>query len=156
MNSYKGIIPADRWHEPYLSRGELQTQVEAGVKFRCYTVDDRVIGVMGLQDRSEVQLIRHAYVHTAQRRLGIGSSLLKEITRFASGKPTLIGTWADATWAIRFYEKNGFRLVDEAEKELLLRKYWSIPERQIQTSVVLADRHYLAAPRNTRIKTSGA
>jgi Acetyltransferase (GNAT) domain len=96
---------------------------------------------MGIQDKIDVLLIRHAYVLTTSRNNGIGTKLLKELVR-NSEKPVLIGTWKDATWAIRFYLKNGFRLVSEEEKQVLLRKYWSIPERQVETSVVLADGRY--------------
>jgi N-acetylglutamate synthase-like GNAT family acetyltransferase len=139
--AYKGVIPADRWHDPYMTRTELQGQIDTGVKFSCYCEDDIVLGVMGIQDRNDVFLIRHAYVTTASRNKGIGTKLLKELIR-NSEKPVLIGTWKAATWAIDFYFKNGFHLVTEREKEVLLRKYWSIPERQVETSVVLADGKY--------------
>lgn len=136
--AYKGVIPADRWHEPYMSIEELQEQIQAGVEFWGYEKDDKLVGVMGIQNKGEVTLIRHAYVRTAQRKQGIGGKLLGYLCTL-NQEPVLIGTWADASWAIDFYEKNGFRLVTEAEKEELLRKYWSIPDRQVATSVVLAD-----------------
>jgi N-acetylglutamate synthase-like GNAT family acetyltransferase len=139
--AYKGVIPSDRWHEPYMTKAELQAQIEEGVKFFCYVEDDEIIGVMGIQDKTEVQLIRHAYVKTTRRNKGIGSTLLQELLR-NSTKPILIGTWKAADWAIRFYQRHGFSLVDEKEKNRLLKKYWSIPERQIETSVVLADVRY--------------
>ena len=139
--AYKGVIPDDRWRDPYMTRAELQQQIDGGVKFSCYCEDERVLGVMGIQDKIDVFLIRHAYVLTINRNKGIGTNLLKELIR-SSQKPVLIGTWKAATWAISFYLKNGFRLVKEEEKEALLRKYWSIPERQIETSVVLADGKY--------------
>ena len=139
--AYKGVIPDDRWHDPYMTRTELQEQIDDGVKFSCYCEGDKVLGVMGVQDRNDVFLIRHAYVLTASRNKGIGTKLLKELTR-SSEKPFLIGTWKAATWAIGFYLKNGFKLVAEEEKEVLLRKYWSIPDRQVETSVVLADGKY--------------
>jgi N-acetylglutamate synthase-like GNAT family acetyltransferase len=139
--AYKGAIPDDRWHDPYMSRTELQEQIDSGVRFSCYSEENKVLGVMGIQDKDDVFLIRHAYVLTTSRNKGIGTRLLEELTR-RSGKPVLIGTWKAATWAIRFYLKNGFRLVAEAEKEVLLRKYWDIPERQVETSVVLADAKY--------------
>jgi N-acetylglutamate synthase-like GNAT family acetyltransferase len=139
--AYKGVIPADRWHDPYMTRTELQEQIDSGVKFSCYCEDDMVLGVMGIQDKNDVFLIRHAYVLTDSRNKGIGTKLLKELIR-SSEKPFLIGTWKAATWAIGFYLKNGFKLVTEREKEVLLRKYWSIPERQVETSVVLADGKY--------------
>ena len=140
-SAYKGIIPADRWHEPYMSEAELQGQINDGVKFWCYLENDLIIGVMGIQDKGEVTLIRHAYVRTTARNKGIGGKLLQHLSMLTT-KPILIGTWADATWAIEFYKKHGFRLVSFQEKEELLRKYWSIPLRQIETSVVLASQTY--------------
>ena len=139
--AYKGIIPTDRWHEPYMTKEELKTQIEEGVRFSCYIDDNKIIGVMGIQDKKEVNLIRHAYVVTNQRKKGIGTILLRELIK-KSGKPILIGTWKAAHWAITFYEKHGFSLVSEEEKNFLLRKYWHIPTRQIETSVVLADNKY--------------
>jgi GNAT superfamily N-acetyltransferase len=139
--AYKGVIPPDRWHDPYMTRKELQEQIDAGVKFSCFCEGDKVLGVMGIQDKDDVFLIRHAYVLTISRNKGIGTNLLRELTRNL-GKPILIGTWKAATWAVGFYLKNGFKLVTEEEKEVLLRKYWNIPERQIDTSVVLADEKY--------------
>jgi len=139
--AYKGVIPDDRWHDPYMTRTELQEQIDDGVRFSCYCEENKVLGVMGIQDKNEVFLIRHAYVLTNSRNKGIGTKLLHELTRH-SEKPILIGTWKAATWAIGFYLKNGFMLVAETEKEILLRKYWSIPERQVATSVVLADGKY--------------
>lgn len=136
-SAYKGIIPEDRWHEPYMSETELQDQIDDGVKFWCYVENELIIGVMGLQDKGEVTLIRHAYVRTIARNKGIGGKLLRHLSTLTT-KLVLIGTWADATWAIEFYKKYGFRLVSFQEKEELLRKYWSIPSRQIETSVVLS------------------
>ena len=136
-SAYKGIIPGDRWHEPYMSETELQDQIDDGVEFWCYVENEMIIGVMGLQDKGEITLIRHAYVRTTARNKGIGGKLLRHL-RTLTTKPILIGTWADATWAIEFYKKYGFRLVSFQEKEELLRKYWSIPLRQIETSVVLS------------------
>lgn len=135
--AYKGIIPEDRWHEPYMPESELRDQIDDGVQFWCYREDDKIIGVMGIQDKREVTLIRHAYVRTTARNKGIGGKLLNHL-RELTMKPILIGTWADATWAINFYQKHGFSLVSYEEKERLLRKYWKIPIRQIETSVVLA------------------
>ena len=139
-SAYKGIIPGDRWHEPYMPREELREQIDDGVIFYGYYVDGRLVGVMGIQDKGEVNLIRHAYVRTVCRKLGIGGKLLTYLfSNFT--KPILIGTWADASWAIRFYEKHGFKLVSDVEhKNTLLRKYWKIPARQVETSVVLTDR----------------
>ncbi len=139
--AYKGVIPDDRWHDPYMARTELRDQIDDGVRFFCYSENDRILGVMGVQDKNEVCLIRHAYVRTDSRNKGIGSKLLKELTS-ESTKPILIGTWKDATWAISFYIKNGFRVVTQQETEILLRKYWRIPDRQVETSVVLCDRKY--------------
>ena len=136
-SAYKGIIPEDGWHEPYMSELELQNQIDRGVEFWCYSDNDEILGVMGIQDKSEVALIRHAYVKTTARNKGIGSKLLQHLSQLTK-KPILIGTWADANWAINFYKKHGFRLVSFTEKERLLRKYWMISLRQIETSVVLA------------------
>ena len=141
--AYRGIIPVDRWHEPYMPREELQAEVSAGVAFLGYEKDGELAGVMGTQDVQDVTLIRHAYVRTAQRGQGIGGELLGRIMDQAT-KPVLIGTWADAVWAVRFYEDHGFKVVSTQEKETLLRKYWNVPDRQIETSVVLADQRWFA------------
>ena len=137
--AYRGVIPADRWTEPYMSREYLQHEIDVGVAFWGYEESGELIGVMGIQDVQDVTLIRHAYVRTARRGKGIGGTLLSELKQMTR-RPTLVGTWKAAVWAVRFYEKHGFRLVTEQQKELLLRKYWKIPERQVETSVVLADR----------------
>jgi len=137
-SAYRGIIPFDRWHEPYMSKEELKKQIQEGVLFWKYSEGDVIVGVMGIQFKKDVTLIRHAYVRTTKRNLGIGSKLLKHLCEL-SETPVLIGTWADATWAINFYQKHGFRLLPEGEKNMLLRKYWAIPTRQMETSVVLAD-----------------
>jgi len=139
--AYKGIIPHDRWHEPYMPEYELLEQIKDGVKFYCYHDLDQISGVMGIQDRTEFNLIRHAYTRTNSRNNGIGSALLEYLVNL-SKKSILIGTWKDATWAIKFYEKHGFTKVPDYEKNILLKKYWKIPERQIETSVVLADQKY--------------
>ena len=139
--AYKGVIPPDRWHEPYMTKAELQAQIEDGVRFSCYVDNKEIIGVMGIQDKADVELIRHAYVRTKQRNKGIGTLLLQELIKDAK-KPILIGTWKAADWAIRFYEKHGFRPVEEEEKNRLLKKYWAIPDRQVETSVVLVDGKY--------------
>jgi GNAT superfamily N-acetyltransferase len=141
--AYREIIPVDRWHEPYMPREELQAEVSAGVAFLGYEKDSELAGVMGAQDVQDVTLIRHAYVRTAQRGQGIGGELLGRIMDQAT-KPVLIGTWADAVWAVRFYENHGFKVVSTREKETLLRKYWNVPDRQIETSVVLADQRWFA------------
>lgn len=140
--AYRGVIPADRWNDPYMPREELRDEIRDGIVFWGYESGGRLIGIMGIQDRGEVSLIRHAYVATAERRKGIGGLLLDELMR-RSDRALLVGTWADAVWAVRFYEKHGFRLVSVEEKDRLLKKYWDIPPRQIETSVVLAEGSYL-------------
>ncbi len=135
--AYRGIIPDDRWNDPYMPREELRHEIDDGVVFWGYEEEGELVGVMGIQPVKDVTLMRHAYVRTSMRNQGIGSKLLKFLMTQAK-PPILIGTWADATWAVRFYEKNGFKLVSTEEKNRLLRTYWSIPERQVETSVVLA------------------
>ena len=150
--AYKGIIPADRWTEPYMSTHQLQQEIDEGVIFWGYSEDSgQLSGLMGIQPVRDVTLIRHAYVLTTSQKQGIGAHLLAHLRELATG-PVLIGTWADATWAIRFYEKHGFQRVGTTEKNQLLRKYWRIPDRQIETSVVLAD----ATWRNLNQKSSAA
>ena len=141
--AYRGIIPPDRWHEPYMPREELREEISAGVAFLGYEQDGELAGVMGIQDIQDVTLIRHAYVRTALQGRGIGGVLLARIMDEAT-RPVLIGTWADAVWAVRFYERHGFKVVPPQQKELLLRKYWNVPDRQIETSVVLADQTWFA------------
>ena len=136
--AYRGAIPADCWKEPYMPEQELRHELAGGVVFWGNEENGKLVGVMGIQDVADVTLIRHAYVRTAYRRRGIGAALLSHLRRL-SGKPILIGTWTAATWAIRFYRKHGFRLVAEEEKNRLLTRYWSIPQRQAETSVVLAE-----------------
>jgi N-acetylglutamate synthase-like GNAT family acetyltransferase len=135
--AYRGVIPADRWQEPYMTEEELRRQMDEGVEFWSYTEAGTIVGVMGIQPMEDVTLIRHAYVRTAKRNKGIGSKLLEHL-RGLTTMPILIGTWADAKWAIEFYQKHGFVLLSKEEKDLVLRKYWRIPDRQIETSVVLA------------------
>lgn len=134
--AYKGVIPGDCWHEPYMSRSELQAEIDAGVHFWAWEVDEVVTGVMGLQVVDDVTLIRHAYVRTARQGRGIGSALLDALISKATST-LLVGTWADAAWAIRLYERHGFRRVNSAEKDELLDRYWTISARQRETSVVL-------------------
>ncbi len=133
---YRGVIPADRWHEPYMPIGELREEIEAGVRFFGYEIGNELAGVMGLQHVRDVALIRHAYTLTSAQGKGVGSALLAHVVAQAH-RPLLVGTWKAATWAIRFYEKRGFTLVSGAEKDDLLKRYWKIPDRQIETSVVL-------------------
>lgn len=140
--AYKGVIPGDRYHEPYMSMEELQQEINDGVVFWGYVdATNQLIGVMGIQSKVEVSLIRHAYVRTNERNSGIGSQLLNHIVAITDN-PILIGTWESAEWAIKFYMKNGFTLTSTEEKERLLLKFWNIPERQIETSVVLGDRKW--------------
>jgi GNAT superfamily N-acetyltransferase len=134
---YQGVIPDDRWHEPYMSAEELRHEIEDGVAFWGYETDEGLVGVMGIQDRGDVDLIRHAYVRTSKQNQGIGTELLLHLEGLTV-KPMLVGTWADATWAARFYKKNGYRLLPSHETERLLKRYWNIPPRQVETSVVLA------------------
>jgi GNAT superfamily N-acetyltransferase len=124
-----------------MSREDLRREIESGVRFWGYHDNGELIGVMGIQDVQDVTLIRHAYVRTAHRNQGIGGKLLGELRKLTS-RPVLIGTWAAAIWAIRFYERHGFRLVSQEEKNRLLKKYWSIPDRQVETSVVLAEQDW--------------
>ncbi len=144
--AYQGHVPADSLRDPYMSREELKHEIAAGVKFWGYEEDGALQGVMGIQDVKDVTLIRHAYVRTSERGKGIGGKLISHLKTLIT-RPALIGTWAAATWAIRFYERHGFRLVTWEEKERLLRKYWNIPERQTETSVVLVDEKWRAARR---------
>jgi N-acetylglutamate synthase-like GNAT family acetyltransferase len=139
--AYKGIIPADRWTEPYMSREQLQQEMDEGVVFWGYEEAGTLVGVMGLQPVQDVTLIRHAYVRTSNQKRGIGAQLLSHVRTLATD-PVLIGTWADAVWAIRFYERYGFQVLGPEQKNRLLKKYWTIPERQMETSVVLADANW--------------
>jgi GNAT superfamily N-acetyltransferase len=139
--AYKGIIPADRWHEPYMPLEHLEAEIADGVRFFGEEDAGGLVGVMGIQDRGEVDLIRHAYVRTSRRNSGVGGRLLEHLEA-ASAKPILIGTWAAATWAIGFYEKHGYRVLEREETVRLLKRYWNIPERQVETSVVLASRRW--------------
>jgi N-acetylglutamate synthase-like GNAT family acetyltransferase len=140
--AYRGVIPADRWREPYMPADELAKEISDGVDFWVAEDHGRIIGMMGIQDRADAALVRHAYIEPAAQRRGVGSSLLRHVHSL-TGKPVLVGTWADASWAIEFYRKNGFVLVSSGQKDHLLRRYWSIPERQIETSVVLADGRWM-------------
>ena len=142
--AYKGVIPPDCWTEPYMPADELRLEIEAGVRFLGYEEDGELIGVMGLQNVQDVTLIRHAYVRTAWQNQGLGGRLLSNLITQAD-RPVLIGTWAAAEWAIRFYQNRGFRLVSTQEKDRLLIKYWSVPQRQMETSVVLADGKWFEA-----------
>ena len=133
---YRGVIPADRWHEPYMPAEELDAEILAGVTFWGYEADGALVGVMGMQRVDDVELIRHAYVMPDRQGGGVGSALIEHLRPLSRGR-ILVGTWAAAGWAIRFYERHGFALVSRDETAVLLRRYWTIPERQIETSVVL-------------------
>ena len=137
--AYRGVIPDDQWHDPYMSNAYLTSEVEDGVTFQGFVdSDNNLLGVMGVQEKDDVVLIRHAYVRTLARGQGVGGQLLKHLCRNID-KPFLIGTWKAASWAISFYEKHGFKDVGPKETARLLKTYWSIPARQIETSIVLAD-----------------
>lgn len=144
--AYRGVIPVDRWHEPYMPDEELRKEIADGVVFWVAEEDGRLLGVMGIQDKVDVALVRHAYVARTTQRKGVGTGLLRHV-RGLAGKPILIGTWADASWAIEFYRRNGFTVVPNSHKDRLLREYWSIPQRQIETSVVLADGRWMEGRR---------
>jgi len=142
--AYRGVIPSDRWHEPYMSTDELAKEIASGVIFWMAEGNGQLLGVMGIQDKENVALVRHAYTATTVQRKGIGTKLLRHVEALAD-KPILIGTWADASWAIEFYRRNGFTVVSDGDKNRLLRAYWSVPARQVETSVVLADRRWMKA-----------
>lgn len=136
--AYRGVIPPDCWHEPYMPSDDLRAEIAAGVAFSAYEANGALRGVMGLQRVRDVDLIRHAYVLPHDQRRGVGGALLRHL-RPRTKRRMLVGTWEAATWAIGFYERHGFALVAPAAKRTLLQTYWDIPDRQIETSVVLAD-----------------
>ena len=136
--AYRGVIPADCWHEPYLSPSQLEREIAAGVGFWGYEMDGALTGVIGFQSVRDVDLIRHAYVLPAHQSHGIGGRLLAHL-RGLTARQMLVGTWADAVWAIRFYQRHGFELISPAKTPSVLREYWAISDRQIETSVVLAN-----------------
>jgi GNAT superfamily N-acetyltransferase len=135
--AYRGVIPADRWHEPYMDSRELESEIAAGVRFWGYESGGELIGTMGVQAFRDVDLIRHAYVLPESQGHGVGTALLRSLMA-RSPRRMLVGTWAAADWAIRFYRRHGFELVSTERKDALLKTYWTIPDRQIETSVVLA------------------
>lgn len=136
--AYRGVIPDDRWHEPYMAASELDGEIAAGVEFWVYEADGVLAGVMGIQPVRDVDLIRHAYVRPGHQRRGVGGALLRHL-RSETTRRMLVGTWAAAGWAIRFYRLHGFDLVPNERTPGLLRTYWTVPDRQIETSVVLAN-----------------
>jgi GNAT superfamily N-acetyltransferase len=136
--AYRGVIPADRWHEPYMPADELDREIAAGVSFWGYEADGALLGIMGIQHVRDVDLIRHAYVLPESQRRGVGGALLEHL-RGLSKRRMLIGTWAAAGWAIDFYRRHGFELASPEQKTALLKTYWTVPDRQIETSVVLGN-----------------
>jgi N-acetylglutamate synthase-like GNAT family acetyltransferase len=144
--AYRGVIPADRWHEPYMTADELAREIDEGVVFWVAEQEGRLAGVMGVQDKGDVALVRHAYVAPTTQRAGLGTRLLRHVEGLVD-KPILIGTWAAALWAIEFYRRNGFTVLPSGQKDRLLRTYWSIPAKQIETSVVLANGRWIEAQR---------
>ncbi len=148
--AYKGVIPTDCWKEPYMPQDYLRHEMDKGVTFWGYEENGELLGVMGIQNVKDVTLVRHAYVRTASRNKGIGSKLISFLQK-QTDRPTLVGTWQAAIWAIGFYEKHGFKLVSKKEKDRLLKKYWSIPTRQIETSVVLVDQKWLSSTAKGKI-----
>lgn len=149
--AYRGHIPEDCYHTPYMKEEYLSSEIKDGVNFWCCESDDEITGVMGIQDRGELYLIRHAYVRTSARRKGIGSLLMTKLLK-ESELPFLIGCWKGAAWAIDFYRKQGFETVTEEEKNLLLRTYWHLPDRQIETSHVMGDEAFLKSPLLEKLK----
>jgi len=136
-HAYKGVIPTDRWKEPYMPAEELKEEIDSGVELYGLKQDGFLVAVMGIQQVKDVTLIRHAYVLSSQQRKGLGEKLLKHLMAMAQSHVVLVGTWKAAFWAVDFYAKNGFIETLEEEKEWLLRSYWNIPERQVETSTVL-------------------
>ena len=134
---YKGIIPNDCWHEPYMTKQKLISEFTNGVRMFGYNKDNTLVGVMGIQELKDVTLIRHAYILTRYQGLGIGKSLLQNLFKIKKNSCLLVGTWRDATWAIQFYEKFGFLLHTKKQTAQLLKKYWDLPSKQIENSVVL-------------------
>jgi GNAT superfamily N-acetyltransferase len=136
--AYRSVIPADRWHDPYMPLEELDEEIASGVLFWGYEKDGMLVGVMGLQSRGDVDLIRHAYVLPGSQRRGVGGALVDHLRRLST-RPMLVGTWQAAVWAIRFYQRHGFALASPTRKTILLKTYWNIQDRQVDTSVVLAN-----------------
>jgi GNAT superfamily N-acetyltransferase len=135
--AYRGKIPADRWKEPYMHAEELKEEIKSGIQFFGFTENGALIAVMGIQPVGEVTLIRHAYTLTSHQRKGVGEKLLNHMLSLAQTNRILVGTWETAPWAIKFYQKHGFTLLSREETNKLLKKYWKIPERQVETSIVL-------------------
>jgi len=148
--AYRGVIPADCWHEPYMALDEVRAAIAQGVDFSGFYDGSQLVAVMGLQKVDDVLLVRHAYTRTALRHQGIGTAMLDHL-RAGADRPILIGTWRAADWAIRFYQKHGFQLVAPDDfKDELLRRYWGVPQRQMMESVVLADEQWFAETHHPR------
>jgi GNAT superfamily N-acetyltransferase len=140
---YKGKIPSDRWKEPYMDAEELKEEIQSGVQFYGYVENNNLIAVMGIQPVNDVTLIRHAYTLTSHQRKGMGEKLLKHLLILAQTERILVGTWEAVSWAVKFYEKHGFKLLSREETNNMLKMYWDIPERQVATSVVLEHKRNL-------------
>ncbi|HLN89397.1 MAG TPA: GNAT family N-acetyltransferase [Candidatus Binatia bacterium] len=136
-SAYNGKIPEDRWKKPYMTEEELKDEIQSGVQFHGYIENSTLIAVMGIQPIGNVTLIRHAYTLTSHQRRGVGEKLLNHLLNLSLTDRILVGTWESALWAIKFYEKHGFKLLSRGETNSLLKKYWRIPKRQVETSVVL-------------------
>jgi GNAT superfamily N-acetyltransferase len=134
---YKGKIPSDCWKEPYMTQEELKEEIQSGVQFYGHIEEGAIVAVMGIQPVNDVTLIRHAYTLTSHQRRGFGERLLTHLLGMAETKRVFVGTWETAPWAIKFYQNHGFELLSREETNKLLKKYWCIPERQVDTSVVL-------------------
>jgi N-acetylglutamate synthase-like GNAT family acetyltransferase len=147
--AYRGVIPVDRWHEPYMPEDELAKEIDDGVAFWVAEKEGQLSAVMGIQDKGDVALVRHAYVASTTQRTGVGTTMLHHVEKLTD-KPILIGTWASASWAVGFYQRNGFTLLPSSESSRLLKTYWSIPARQIETSVVLADGRWMESQERVR------
>ena len=142
-NAYNGKIPEDRWKKPYMPEEELKDEIQSGVQFHGYIENGTLIAVMGIQPIGNVTLIRHADTLTSHQRRGVGEKLLNHLLTLSLTDRILVGTWESALWAIKFYEKHGFKLLSREETNSLLKKYWRIPERQVETSVVLECKRHL-------------
>ena len=136
-SKYKGIIPDDCWHEPYMSEKELINELNDGVHMYGYHDNNKLIGVIGVQEVKDVILIRHAYTLTSYQSKGKGGILLEYLLKQNQNSRLLVGTWKNATWAIQFYKKFDFIIHTKDETALLLKKYWNIPTKQVENSVVL-------------------
>ena len=147
---YKGVIPDDCWHEPYMLEQELINEFDNGVRMFGYVKNTILVVVMGIQELENVTLIRHAYTLSDYQGIGIGKSLLQYLLKTNKSDSWLVGTWQDATWALRFYVKNGFVLHRRKQTDQLLKKYWKVPLKQMENSVVLEKHITQSAIRSCR------